>query len=150
MAMNNDDLKELNAIFSEMGGVEKVEDYANQYQNLPDGTYEGEIEKIDTGNSKKDSKPMLIISMTFEGGKKESRYLVLSGRDYKGTQTAIARAVTQLKKLGVEGVDLQDFIHNAETTLVGTKIIYKVETVTYKDRATGEDREFRNQDIELA
>ena len=35
--MDNEDLKELNAIFKDMGGVEKVEEYANSYENLPDG-----------------------------------------------------------------------------------------------------------------
>ena len=33
--MDNEDLKELNAIFKDMGGVEKVESYANNFTNLP-------------------------------------------------------------------------------------------------------------------
>ena len=49
--MDNEDLKELNAIFKDMGGVDKVEEYANNYENLPDGTYIGEIEKFETKNS---------------------------------------------------------------------------------------------------
>ena len=146
--MDNEDLKELDAIFKDMGGVDKVEDYTNQYENLPDGEYIGEIEKVSTANSKKDGKPMIAIAMTFEGGKKETRYLMLAGKDLKATQTCVARAVTQLKKLGVEGVELRDFITNAESQLIGTKIIYKVKTTSYiKD---GEEKLFRNQDIELA
>ena len=54
--MDNDDLKELNAIFKDMGGVDKVEEYANNYENLPDGTYIGEIEKFETKNSKSSGK----------------------------------------------------------------------------------------------
>ena len=37
MAMDRDDLSELNAIFKDMGGVEKVEDYTTNFENLPDG-----------------------------------------------------------------------------------------------------------------
>lgn len=148
MAMDNDDLKELNAIFKDMGGVEKVESYTNQYTNLPDGVYIGEIEKVSTANSKKDGKPMLAIAMTFESGKKETRYMMLAGKDLKSTQTCVAKVVTQLKKLGIEGVELKDFLDNAETQLVGTRISYTVNTTSYvKD---GEEKEFRNQDIELA
>ena len=148
MAMDLGDLKELNAIFQDMGGVDKVDEYTNQYTNLPDGTYIGEIEKIDTANSKKNGKPMLIISMAFEGGKKESKYMMLAGNDLEQTQTNVARAVTQLKKLGVEGVQLEDFINDAEEKLVGQRVMYKVETVTYMKN--GEEKEFRNQDITLA
>ena len=43
--MDNEDLKELNAIFKDMGGVDKVEDYTNNFDRLPDGEYVGEIEK---------------------------------------------------------------------------------------------------------
>ena len=46
--MDNEDLKELNAIFKDMGGVEKVEEYTNNFENLPDGDYIGEIEKFET------------------------------------------------------------------------------------------------------
>ena len=148
MAMDLGDLKELNAIFQDMGGVDKVEEYTNQYTNLPDGTYIGEIEKVDTANSKKNGKPMLIISMTFEGGKKESKYMMLAGNDLEQTRTNVARAVTQLKKLGAEGVQLEDFINDAEERLVGTRIMYKVETISYAKN--GEEKEFRNQDITLA
>lgn len=148
MAMDLGDLKELNAIFQDMGGVDKVEEYTNQYTNLPDGTYIGEIEKIDTANSKKNGKPMLLVSMTFENGKKETKYMMLAGNDLDQTRTNVARAVTQLKKLGAEGVQLEDIINDAEEKLVGTRVMYKVETVTYMKN--GEEKEFRNQDITLA
>ena len=142
--MDNEDLKELNAIFKDMGGVEKVEDYANSFENLADGTYIGEIEKFETKNSKTSGKPMAVITVAVEDGKKEFKYLMLAGNDLKSTQTAVARAVSQLKKLGVEGVELEDFLNNAEK-LTGTRVRLVIKTTTSK--ATG--KEFRNVDIEL-
>ena len=137
--MDNEDLKELNAIFKEMGGVDKVEDYTNNFDRLPDGEYLGEIEKVSTKNSKKTGRPMMEVIIAVEGGKKEYHYLMLAGKDLKATQTAIARTVTQLKKLGVTGSDVSDFISGAEA-LVGTRVNMKVET----------NGEFRNVDLTLA
>lgn len=125
--MDQNDLKELDAIFSEMGGVEKVEDYTSNYDRLPDGTYLGEIESISTENSKKSGKPMIKIVVAIEEGKKEYIYLVLAGDDLKKTQGAIARAVSQLKTLGIAGSSLADFISNSEE-LIGTRVNLKIET----------------------
>ena len=143
--MDNEDLKELNAIFKDMGGVEKVEDYTNNYENLPDGEYIGEIEKFETKNSKASGKPMAVLTIAVEDGKKEFKYLMLAGNDLKSTQTAVARAVSQLKKLGVDGVELGDFLTNAEK-LVGTRVRLNIKTTVSK--ASG--KEFRNTDVELA
>ena len=145
MAMDNDDLKELNAIFKDMGGVDKVEDYTNNFENLPDGNYIGEIEKFETKNSKTSGKPMAVITVAIEDGKKEFKYLMLAGEDLKSTQTAIAKAVTQLRKLGVEGVELEDFLSNAGK-LIGTRVQLTIKTTVSK--ASG--KEFRNVDLELA
>ena len=144
MAMDKDDLSELNAIFKDMGGVDKVEDYTNNFENLPDGNYVGEIEKFETKNSKNSGKPMAVITVAVEDGKKELKYLMLAGEDLKSTQTAVARAVTQLKKLGVEGVELGDFLEGAEK-LVGTGVNMTIKTTTSKA-----GKEFRNVDLELA
>lgn len=143
--MDNEDLKELNAIFKDMGGVDKVEDYTNNFENLPDGDYIGEIEKFETKNSKSSGKPMAVITIAVEDGKKEFKYLMLAGNDLKSTQTNVARAVTQLRKLGVEGVELGDFLTGAEK-LVGTKVQMHIKTTVSK--ASG--NEFRNVDLELA
>ena len=144
MAMDRDDLSELNAIFKDMGGVEKVEDYTNNFENLPDGSYVGEIEKFETKNSKSSGKPMAVITIAVEDGKKEFKYLMLAGEDLKSTQTAVARTVTQLKKLGVDGVELGDFLDNAEK-LVGTRVNMNIKTTVSKA-----GKEFRNVDLELA
>ena len=50
--IDKEDLSELNAIFKEMGGVDKIEDYTNNFENLADGEYIGEIEKVEAKNSK--------------------------------------------------------------------------------------------------
>jgi hypothetical protein len=125
--MDNEDLKELNAIFKDMGGVDKVDDYTNNFESLPDGEYLGEIEKVSAKNSKKTGRPMLEIVVAVEEGRKEYVYLMLAGDDLKKTQTAVARAVTQLKKLGVEGIELSDFIEGA-IRLTGTRVNLKIET----------------------
>ena len=143
--MDNEDLKELNAIFKDMGGVDKVEELANSYENLPDGEYIGEIEKFETKNSKSSGKPMAVLTIAVEDGKKEFKYLMLAGNDLKSTQTAVARAVSQLKKLGVEGTELSDFLTGAEK-LVGTRVRLSIKTTVSK--ASG--NEFRNVDVELA
>lgn len=137
--MDNEDLKELNAIFQEMGGVDKLEEFTNNFDKLPDGEYLGEIEKVSTKNSKKTGRPMIEVIIAVEEGKKEYHYLMLAGKDLKATQTAIARTVTQLKKLGITGSDVGDFVSGAEK-LVGTKVDMKIET----------NGEFRNIDLTLA
>ena len=133
--MDNEDLKELDAIFKDMGGVDKVEDYTSNFEELPDGEYLGEIEKVSTKNSKNTGRPMMEIVVAIEEGKKEYIYLMLAGKDLKATQTAVARAVTQLKKLGITGTDLHDFISGAES-LVGTRVNLKIETNgSFKNRS---------------
>lgn len=137
--MDNEDLKELNAIFKDMGGVDKVEDYANSFENLPDGNYDGEIDKVEATNSQNTGRPMIKIIVAVEGGKKECVCLMLAGKDLKATQTAVARAVTQLKKLGVTGSELEDFVKGAEK-LVGTRVNLEIKT----------NGSFRNRDLTLA
>ena len=137
--MDNEDLKELNAIFKDMGGVDSVDDYTNSFEELPDGTYLGEIEKVSTKNSKKTGRPMLEIIVALEEDRKEYVYLMLAGENLKKTQTAVARVVTQLKKLGISGVELEDFINGA-LELTGTRVNLKIET----------NGSFRNKDLTLA
>ena len=137
--MDNEDLKELNAIFKDMGGVDKVEDYTSNFEKLADGTYIGEIEKVSTKNSKKTGRPMIEIIVAVDEKTKEYTYLMLAGKALKATQTAVARAVTQLKKLGVTGTELEDFINGA-IELAGTRVSMKIET----------NGEFRNVDLTLA
>lgn len=137
--ISTEDLNELDSIFKDMGGVDNVESYANSFEELPDGTYLGEIDTVSTKNSKKTGRPMLEIVVALEDNKKEYVYLMLAGENLKKTQTAVARAVTQLKKLGVAGTQLSDFIMGA-LSLTGTRVNLKIET----------NGSFRNKDLTLA
>lgn len=141
--MNNEvsleDVKELDAIFKEMGGVDNIESFTNSFEELPDGTYLGEIDSVSTKNSKKTGRPMLEIVVALEDNKKEYVYLMLAGENLKKTQTAVARAVTQLKKLGITGTELSDFLNEA-MKLTGTRVNLKIET----------NGSFKNKDLTLA
>ena len=137
--ISTEDLNELDSIFKDMGGVDNVESYTNSYEELPDGIYLGEIDTVSTKNSKKTGRPMLEIVVALEDNKKEYVYLMLAGENLKKTQTAVARAVTQLKKLGVAGTQLSDFITGA-LSLNGTRVNLKIET----------NGSFRNKDLTLA
>lgn len=143
MAIEKEDLSELNAIFKEMGGIDKVEDYTNSFEQLPDGNYIGEIESVESKNSKSSGKPMIDIVITIEDGKKEYKHLMLAGKDLKATRTAIARTVTQLRKLGVDvsSDDIRVIAEEAEK-LVGTRVSMEIKT-------TGTSN-YRNVDLELA
>lgn len=144
MSVSDRDLNELDAIFEGMGGVDKIEDYTNSFPKLPDGNYIGEIEEIVSETSKKGN-PQIKIVIAVEDGKKEYKYMTLVGTELKETQAAVARAVSQLKKLGVDGVELRDFLRNMEK-LVGTRVKLSIKTTVSKK--TG--KEFRNTDLELA
>lgn len=143
MAIDRDDLSELNAIFKDMGGVEKVEDFTNNYEKLPDGEYFGEIELVESKNSKNTGRPMIDVVVAVEEGKKEYLHLMLAGKDLTATQTAIARTVNQLKKLGVDvsSNNIETITSEAEK-LVGTKVHMEIKT-------TGTSN-FRNVTLTLA
>lgn len=127
--IDKEDLSELNTIFKEMGGVDKIEDYTNNFENLPDGEYVGEIELVEASNSKNSGKPMITITVTTEGGKKEFRHLMLAGENLEKTRSAIARTVSQLKELGVDvsSNDIAVITDNAQT-LVGTRVNMEIKT----------------------
>ena len=123
MAIDRGDLSELNAIFEDMGGVEKVEDFTNNFEKLPDGEYVGEIESVESKNSKNTGRPMIDVVVAVEEGKKEYLHLMLAGKDLKATQTAIARTVNQLKKLDVDvSSNNIETITNEAEKLVGTRV----------------------------
>lgn len=140
-----EDLKELNQIFKDMGGVDSVEGYASgNFERLPDGDYLGEIDHFETTTSKTSGKPMAVIVVATESKMKEYVYLMLAGNDLEGTKRAIGRSMAQLKKLGLSGPELNDMLEQAEK-LVGTKVVLHIKTTV--SRA---GNEFRNVDIELS
>lgn len=127
--IDKEDLSELNAIFKEMGGVDKIEDYTNNFEQLADGDYIGEIEAVEAKNSKNSGKPMIDLVVTVADGKKEYKHCMLAGENLKKTQSAIARTVSQLKELGIDcsSNDIGIITDNANS-LVGTKVNMKIET----------------------
>lgn len=125
--ISTEDLQELNEIFKSMGGVDKVADYTGSYQELEDGNYTGEIEKALIKNSKNTGRPMIEICVALEGDKKEYVHLMLAGENLQKTQGAIARAVTQLSKLGLSGSELGDFISKLDA-LVGKRVNLEIKT----------------------
>lgn len=127
MAIDKGDLSELNEIFKGMGGVEKIEDFTNNFTQIEDGTYTGEILKVEPKNAKNTGRPMIDITLGLEGEKKEHVYLSLAGKDLNGTQRAIARTVKQLKELDITGITPEDFVNNS-LELVGTRISLEVTT----------------------
>ena len=142
MAIDRDDLSELNAIFTDMGGVEKVEDFTNNFEKLPDGNYIGEIESVESKNSKNTGRPMIDVVVAVEDGKKEYLHLMLAGKDLKATQTAIARTVSQLKKLGVDvSSNNIEVITSEAEKLVGTRVNMEIKTTGASD--------FRNVSLTL-
>lgn len=142
MAIDRDDLSELNAIFKDMGGVEKVEDFTNNFEKLPDGNYIGEIESVESKNSKNTGRPMIDVVVAVEDGKKEYLHLMLAGKDLKATQTAIARTVSQLKKLGVDvSSNNIEVITSEAEKLVGTRVNMEIKTTGASD--------FRNVSLTL-
>ena len=143
MAIDREDLSELNAIFEDMGGVEKVEDFTNNFEKLPDGEDVGEIESVESKNSKNTGRPMIDVVVAVEEGKKEYLHLMLAGKDLKATQTAIARTVNQLRKLGVDvSSNNIETITNEAEKLVGTRVNMDIKT-------TGASN-FRNVSLTLA
>ena len=142
MAIDRDDLSELNAIFKDMGGVEKVEDFTNNFEKLPDGNYIGEIESVESKNSKNTGRPMIDVVVAVEDGKKEYLHLMLAGKDLKATQTAIARTVSQLKKLGVDvSSNNIEVITSEAEKLVGARVNMEIKTTGASD--------FRNVSLTL-
>jgi hypothetical protein len=126
--IDREDMSELNAIFKEMGGVDKIEDYTNNFEELADGNYKGEVIEVITKNSKNTGRPMIDITLGLEGERKEHVFLMLAGKDLKATQTAIARTVKQLKELGIDGSTVEDYVDGALGIKAGTRINLEIST----------------------
>lgn len=146
MTLDKDDVSELDIILKDMGGVDKIEDFTNNYEKLPDGSYVGEIESVESKNAKGSGKPMIEILVAVENGKKEYAHLMLAGKDLDATRKAIATTFSKLRKLGIDATTVEELIAKAETTLVGKRVIVIIKTTITK--STGND--YRNVDLELA
>ena len=124
-----DDLKELDAIFSDIGGNEKLEENAGGFDEIGDGVYNAEIIKAEFTHSK-DDVPMIKIEFGLEGVNGHVwDYLMLGHKekDYKKTSAAISRSVTKLRELGLDANDISGYVAQLDK-LEGVGLTLTLET----------------------
>ena len=111
--MDKDDLKdlqELDSIFQDIGGNEKLEEnVGGDFPDIPDGEYSAEIIGAEFTHSKQTNVPMIKIEFGLEGQTGHVwDYLMLANKDgdLAKTKQAIARSVTKLRELGLDAADI--------------------------------------------
>lgn len=126
-----EDLNELDAIFSDIGGNEKLEENSNTgFDEIEDGTYEAEVIKAEYKVSKNSGVPMISIEFGLAGVSGHVwDYLMLGdkGGDYKKTSSAISRSVTKLRQLGLEAEKISEYVAQLDK-LEGVQLDLKLET----------------------
>lgn len=131
--MEQDDLKDLqdlDAIFQDIGGNEKLEENVNSgFDEIGDGEYSAEIINAEYTKSKADV-PMIKIEFGLEGQTGHVwDYLMLAdkGGDLKKTSSAIARTVTKLRELGLDAKNIPGYVEQLPK-LEGTTLTLRLET----------------------
>ena len=134
MEMEQDDLEDLNeldAIFQDIGGNEKLEENSNTgFEDILDGEYSAEVIAAEFTRSKQNNTPMIKIEFGLEGQTGHIwDYLMLADKngDYKKTSSAIARSVTKLRELGLDAKDLKGYVEQLPK-LTGVTLTLKLET----------------------
>ena len=104
------DLQELDSIFQDIGGNEKLEEnVGGDFPDIPDGEYSAEIIAAEFTHSKQTNVPMIKIEFGLEGQTGHVwDYLMLANKDgdLAKTKQAIARSVTKLRELGLDAADI--------------------------------------------
>lgn len=138
--MDEQDLNELDAMFAEIGGNEGAEEMANSFQNLPDGVYEAEVINAEGATSQNSGMPMIVIEYGLENGKTHRQYLSLANKngDVEKTKSAISRAVTNLRKFGLDSDSIKGYISQLD------KMIGKRVTLTLTTKG-----EYQNTSVEV-
>lgn len=124
-----DDLKELDAIFNDIGGNDKLEENAGGFDEIGDGEYNAEIIKAEWTKSK-DDVPMIKVEFGLEGVNGHVWDYLMFGhkeKDYKKTSAAISRSVTKLRQLGLDANDISGYVAQLDT-LVGKGLTLVLET----------------------
>ena len=125
------DLKELDAIFQEIGGNEKLEENSNTgFDDILDGEYSAQVLSAEFTRSKQSDTPMIKIEFGLEGQTGHVwDYLMLADKngDYKKTSSAMSRAVTKLRELGLDAKDLPGYIEQLPK-LTGVTLTLVLET----------------------
>lgn len=122
----DEDLKELDAMFNDIGGNEKLEENANNFSEPEDGVYEAEIEVAEYMKSKKDM-PMIKIQYALETQQKKWQYLMLAGKDEKTTSSQMSRTVTILRQLGLDADSITGYVSQLDK-LEGKSVKIALET----------------------
>ena len=105
----DEDLNELDAMFAEIGGNEKLEENAGGFSEVKDGTYEAEVVSAEYTKSKKDM-PMIKIEYALETKQHCWQYLMLAAKDEENTRRQMSRAVTNLRKFGLDADTISGYI----------------------------------------
>lgn len=122
----DNDLKELDAMFNDIGGNEKLEENANNFANVEDGVYEAEVINAEYTKSKKDM-PMIKIEYGLETGSHFWQYLMLASKDEKSTSQQMSRTVTILRKFGLDSDTITGYVSQLDK-LEGRKCKLTLET----------------------
>ena len=125
------DLQELDSIFQDIGGNEKLEEnVGGDFPDIPDGDYSAEVISAEFGRSKQSNMPMIKIEFGLEGQTGHVwDYLMLANKDgdLAKTKQAIARSVTKLRELGLDATDIPGYVEQLPK-LEGTTLTLSLDT----------------------
>ena len=121
-----DTLKELDTMFEEIGGNDKLEENAGGFQDIEDGVYEAEIASAELRNSKKGF-PMVDLTIGVEGGKQTHKYLMLAGDTSDKTSKQMSTTITEIQKFGIVEPTISKYMERLQE-LVGRQFTLRVET----------------------
>ena len=122
----DEDLDELDAMFADIGGNEKLEENANDFASVVDGTYEAEVVKAEYTKSKKDM-PMIKIEYALETKQHCWQYLMLAAKDEENTRRQMSRTITNLRKFGLNADTIRGYVSQLDT-LTGMGVTLTLET----------------------
>lgn len=122
----DNDLNELDAMFADIGGNEKLDENANSFDNIEDGEYEAEVINAEYTKSKKDM-PMIKVEYGLESGRHHWQYLMLAGKDEKATSQQMSRTVTVLRKFGLDSKTITGYVSQLDK-MVGQRVMLTITT----------------------
>jgi hypothetical protein len=125
----DEDLKELDAMFEEMGGNEEAERNANSFGTVPDGSYNAEIISAEWTKSK-DDVPMIKIEFGLEEIPNHVwDYLMFGDKngDAEKASQALSRSVTKLRQLGLDATTISGYVSQLDQ-LEGRGLTLKLST----------------------
>lgn len=122
----DEDLRELDSMFSEIGGNSKLEETANSFDNPADGTYEAEVVSAEYTKSKSDM-PMIKIEYALETKQHAWQYLMLAAKDEENTKRQMSRTITVLRKYGLDATSVSGYVSQLDK-LAGKGVTITLET----------------------